>query len=63
MSNRWLLPRCLRCTGLCFGKLEKGDLGFKLQLNRLEQLINSLENASNRLTTAIITAAIILLIY
>jgi len=35
-------------------------LGFHLQLNKLEQLVNSLENASNRLTTAIITGAIIM---
>lgn len=60
-SNLWSAQRELpRQIQQIVGKLEKGDLGFKLQLNKLEQLVNSLENASNRLTTAIITAAIII---
>jgi ubiquinone biosynthesis protein len=60
-SNLWSAQRELpRQIQQIVGKLEKGDLGFKLQLNKIEQLVNSLENASNRLTTAIITAAIII---
>lgn len=41
-------------------KLESGELGLQLHLNKLEQLVNSLEDASKRMTTAIITAAIIM---
>jgi len=60
-SNLWSAQRELpRQIQQIISKLEKGELGFKLQLNRLEQLVNSLENASNRLTTAIITGAIIM---
>jgi hypothetical protein len=60
-SNLWSAQRELpRLTQQIISKLEKGELGFKLQLNRLEQLVNSLESASNRLTTAIITGAIIM---
>jgi ubiquinone biosynthesis protein len=60
-SNLWSAQRELpRQIQQIISKLEKGELGFKLQLNRLEQLVNSLESASNRLTTAIITGAIIM---
>jgi ubiquinone biosynthesis protein len=41
-------------------KLEKGELGLHFQLDKLERLVNSLENASNRLTAGIITGAIIM---
>ena len=41
-------------------KIEQGDLGFTFRLEKLEQLVNSLENASNRLTIGIITGAIII---
>jgi ubiquinone biosynthesis protein len=41
-------------------KIEGGQLSFIFHLEKLEQLINALENASNRLTTGIITAAIIM---
>jgi ubiquinone biosynthesis protein len=41
-------------------QLERGELGLHFRLEKLEQLINSLENASNRLTTGIITGAIIM---
>ena len=60
-SNLWSAQRELpRQIQQIISKLESGELGFRLQLNKLEQLVNSLENASNRLTTAIITAAIIM---
>jgi ubiquinone biosynthesis protein len=42
------------------GKLERGDLGLQLNHNKLEKLSNSLENAANRLTMAIIAGAIIM---
>ncbi len=41
-------------------QLEQGELGLHFRLEKLEQLINALENASNRLTTGIITGAIIM---
>lgn len=41
-------------------KLETGELGFLLHLEKLEQLMSSLENASNRLTTGIIAGSIIM---
>ena len=41
-------------------KLDRGKLEMRFQLDELEQLVNSLENASSRLTTAIITGAIIM---
>ncbi|WP_372682303.1 ABC1 kinase family protein [Desulfosarcina sp.] len=60
-SNLWSAQRDIpRQIQQIIGKLENGELGFNLHLNRIEQLVNSLENASNRLTTAIITAAIIM---
>lgn len=41
-------------------KIEGGELSFKLHLDKLEHLVNTLENASNRLTVGIITGAIIM---
>lgn len=41
-------------------KMENGELGFLLHLEKLEQLMSSVEHASNRLTTAIITGSIII---
>ncbi len=41
-------------------KIEGGELSFKFHLEKLEHLVNTLENASNRLTTGIITGAIIM---
>ena len=35
-------------------------MGFKVHVNRLEHLVNSLESASKRLTTAIFTGAFIM---
>lgn len=41
-------------------KLEGGELSFKFHLEKLEHLVNTLENASNRLTTGIVAGAIIM---
>ena len=41
-------------------KFEKGDLGVKFQFEKLDDLVKSLEDASNRLTIGIITGAIII---
>ena len=41
-------------------KIEAGELSFNFHLEKLEQLVNTLENASNRLTTGIIAGAIIM---
>ncbi len=41
-------------------KIEEGDLSLKFHLENLEHLVNTLESASNRLTTGIITGAIIM---
>ncbi len=41
-------------------RIEEGDLSLKIHLEKLEQLVNTLESASNRLTTGIITGAIIM---
>ncbi len=40
--------------------IEDGDLSFKFHLEKLEYLVNTLESASNRLTTGIITGSIIM---
>ena len=42
------------------GKIEQGKLSFVFHLDKLEQLVNTLENASNRLTVGVITGAIIM---
>ncbi|MEX1348270.1 MAG: AarF/UbiB family protein, partial [Desulfobacterales bacterium] len=41
-------------------KLESGELGLHFHLDKLERLVNTLENSSNRLTTGIIVAALIM---
>ena len=41
-------------------RFEKGELGVKFQFEKIDELVNSLENASNRLTIGIITGAIII---
>lgn len=41
-------------------KIERGELNFTFHLVKLEQLVNSLENASNRLTVGVITGSIIM---
>jgi len=40
-------------------KLESGELGLHFHLDKLSQLVNTLDNSSNRLTTGIIVAALI----
>ncbi len=41
-------------------KMERGELGFQFQLEKIEHLMKTLENSSNRLTVGIITGAIIM---
>jgi ubiquinone biosynthesis protein len=41
-------------------KIEQGDLGITFRLEQMARLVDSLENASNRLTIGIITGAIIM---
>lgn len=41
-------------------KIERDELRFNFHLDKLEDLVNTLENASNRLTVGIITGAIIM---
>ena len=41
-------------------KLEGGDLDLRFHLDKLDRLVNTLENSSNRLTTGIIVAALIM---
>jgi ubiquinone biosynthesis protein len=60
-STLWVLQRDLPLQiQKIISKLEKGRIKFNFHLHMLEQLVNSLENASNRLTTGIITGAIII---
>jgi ubiquinone biosynthesis protein len=61
LSNIWSSQREIpRQIQQIIGKLDRGELGMRFQLDKLEQLVNSLENSSNRLTTGIITGAIIM---
>ncbi len=41
-------------------KIDQGKLSFIFHLDKLEQLVNTLENASNRLTVGVVTGAIIM---
>ena len=41
-------------------KIEDGELSFKFHLEKLESLVSTMESASNRLTTGIITGSIIM---
>jgi ubiquinone biosynthesis protein len=60
-SSIWAMQREIpRRIQQIIGKLDRGELAFRFQLDKLEQLVNSLENASNRLVTGIITGAIIM---
>ena len=60
-SNIWASQRDIpRQIQQIISKLEKGELGLHFRLDKLERLVNSLESASNRLTTGIITGAIIM---
>jgi ubiquinone biosynthesis protein len=61
VSNIWSAQRDIPRQLLnIFSKLESGDLGLRFHLNKLERLVNTLENSSNRLTTGIIVAALIM---
>jgi ubiquinone biosynthesis protein len=61
VSNIWTAQRDIPRQLLnIFSKLERGDLGLHFHLDKLERLVNSLENSSNRLTTGIIVAALIM---
>jgi ubiquinone biosynthesis protein len=61
MAGLWSFQQDLpRQVQQIITKLDQGELGVQLDLKRLEHLVHSLENASNRLTTAIITGAIIM---
>ena len=61
IANLWAYQRDVpRQIQQIISKLDSGDLGLKLDLEKLEQLSHSMENASNRLTMAIITGAIIM---
>jgi len=61
MGTFWAFQRELpRQIQQIISKLESGDLGLQLNHNKLEKLSDSLENAANRLTMAIIAGAIIM---
>jgi ubiquinone biosynthesis protein len=61
LSSIWASQREIpRQIQQIIGKLDRGELGIHFQLDKLEQLVSSLESASNRLTTGIITGAIIM---
>jgi ubiquinone biosynthesis protein len=61
LASFWFSQRQIpQQIGEVVNKLEKGKLGFTFRLEKLEQLVNTLENASNRLTAGIITGAIIM---
>jgi ubiquinone biosynthesis protein len=61
VSNIWTAQRDIPRQLLnIFSKLESGDLGLHFHLDKLESLVNTLENSSNRLTTGIIVAALIM---
>ncbi len=61
MSTLWAYQRDLpHQIQQIISKLDSGDLGLQLNHNKLEKLSNSLENAANRLTMAIIVGSIIM---
>jgi ubiquinone biosynthesis protein len=60
-SNVWTAQRDIPRQLLhIFSKLERGELGLHFHLDKLERLVNTLEDSSNRLTTGIIIAALIM---
>ncbi|WP_419656364.1 uncharacterized protein Dvar_54560 [Desulfosarcina variabilis str. Montpellier] len=60
-ANLWSYQREIpRQLQQIISKLDSGDLRLQLNHNKLEKLAQSIENASNRLTMAIIVAAIIM---
>ncbi|WP_163339046.1 AarF/ABC1/UbiB kinase family protein [Desulfopila sp. IMCC35008] len=61
LASLWFSQRQIpEQIGEVINKLEKGKLGFTFRLQKIEELVNTLENASNRLTAGIITGAIIM---
>ena len=61
LAGLWFSQRQLpQQLGQVVSKLEQGKLGFTFRLEKLSQLVNTLENAANRLTAGIITGAIII---
>lgn len=61
IASLWFSQRQIpHQIGMVISKLEQGKLGFNLHLEKLEQLVDTLDNASNRLTAGIITGAIIM---
>ena len=61
MSTLWAYQRDLPLQiQQIVSKLDSGDLGLQLNHNKLEKLSNSIENAANRLTMAIIVGSIIM---
>lgn len=61
LAGLWFSQRQLpQQIGHVVSKLEQGKLGFTFRLEKLSQLVNTLENAANRLTAGIITGAIIM---
>lgn len=61
IAGLWFSQRQIpRQLGQVVSKLEQGKLGFSFRLEKLGQLVNTLENAANRLTAGIITGAIIM---
>jgi ubiquinone biosynthesis protein len=61
LASLWYSQRQIpEQLGRVVGRLEQGKLGFNFRMEKLEQLAESLESASNRLTAGIITGAIIM---
>ena len=61
IAGLWFSQRQIpQQLGQVVSKLEQGKLGFTFKLEKLGQLVNTLENAANRLTAGIITGAIIM---
>jgi ubiquinone biosynthesis protein len=61
LASLWYSQRQIpEQLGRVVGRLEQGKLGFSFRMEKLEQLVDSLESASNRLTAGIITGAIIM---
>jgi ubiquinone biosynthesis protein len=60
ISNIWTSQRDIPRQLLhILSKLESGELGIHFHLDKLARLVNTLDNSSNRLTTGIIVAALI----
>ena len=61
VSSIWTAQRDIPWQLLnIFSKLERGDLGLRFHLDKLEKLVNTLEHSSNHLTIGIIVASLII---